>query len=112
MDFSSAPITFTLIGINVIISLIGFSNDNLLDKMLMWPYRMKRDNQYYRFITSGFIHADFVRLLFNMVSFYFFGTAIEYYFAQYGLGGNLSYLLLYFLGLIISDIPSYLKNQD
>ncbi len=112
MDFSSAPITFSLIAINVIISLIGFSNADFLDKTIMWPYQVKREKQYFRFITSGFIHADFIHLLFNMVSFYFFGTAIEYYFAEYGLGGNISYLLLYFIGLIVSDIPSYIKHQD
>lgn len=112
MDFSSAPVTFSLIAINVIISLIGFSNAAFVDKAIMWPYRIKREKQFYRFITSGFIHADFIHLLFNMVSFYFFGRAIEYYFSQYGLGGNISYLLLYFLGVIIADIPSYLKNQD
>jgi len=112
MDFSSAPITFSLIAINVIISLIGFSNADFLDKTIMWPYKVKREKQYFRFITSGFIHADFIHLLFNMVSFYFFGTAIEFYFAEYGLGGNISYLLLYFIGLVVSDIPSYIKHQD
>jgi len=112
MNFSAAPITFILIAINVIVSLIGFSNADVTDKTIMWPYGIKREKQYYRFITSGFIHADFIHLLFNMFSFYYFGSAIEFYFAQYGLGGNISYLLLYFLGLIIADIPSYLKHQD
>lgn len=112
MDFTSAPITFTLIALNVIISLIGFSNEEFLDKTMMWPYKIKRQKQYYRFLSSGFIHADFIHLIFNMFSFYFFGRAIEYYFAAYGLGGNIAYLLLYFLALIIADIPSYLKHQD
>ncbi len=112
MNFAGAPITFLLIAINVIASLIGFSNADFIDKTIMWPYRIKRKKQYYRFITSGFIHADFIHLIFNMFSFYFFGSAIEYYFAQYGLGGTASYLLLYFLALIISDIPSYLKHQN
>ena len=112
MDFTSAPITFSLIALNVIVSLIGFSNAEFLDKTMLWPYKIKRQKQYYRFITSGFIHADFIHLLFNMFSFYFFGSAIEYYFADYGLGGNVAYLLLYFLALVIADIPSYLKHQD
>jgi membrane associated rhomboid family serine protease len=112
MNFSAAPITFILIAINVIVSLIGFSNADVIDRTIMWPYLIKREKQYYRFITSGFIHADFIHLLFNMFSFYYFGSAIEFYFAQYGLGGNVSYLLLYFLALIIADIPSYLKHQD
>lgn len=112
MNFSSAPITFSLIAINVIISLIGFSNAVFLEKAMMWPYRIKREKQYYRFITSGFIHADWVHLFFNMFSFFYFGGAIENYFAEYGLGGNVSYILLYFVGMVIADLPSYLKNQD
>ena len=112
MNFSSAPITFILIAINVVISFIGFSNENLINRFILWPYQMKRSNQYYRFVTSGFIHADWMHLIFNMFSFYFFGSAIEVYFSQYGLGGNLSYLVLYFLSLVVSDLPSYFKNQD
>ncbi len=112
MNFSSAPITFILIAINVVISFIGFSNENLINRFILWPYQMKRSNQFYRFVTSGFIHADWMHLIFNMFSFYFFGSAIEVYFSQYGLGGNLSYLVLYFLSLVVSDLPSYFKNQD
>ena len=112
MNFGSSPITFSLIAVNVIFSLIGFSNHAFIDKTTMWPYLIKRNKQYYRFITSGFIHADWLHLGFNMFSFYFFGKAIEYYFSQYGLGGNISYLALYFFGLIIADIPSYIKHQD
>ena len=33
-------------------------------------------------------------------------------FTEYGLGGNIAYLVLYFLGLVVADIPSYIKNQD
>ena len=112
MDFTSYPITFSLMAANIIFSLIGFSNAAFIDKTIMWPYFIKKDKQYYRFISSAFIHADWMHLIFNMFSFYFFGKAIEYYFSQYGLGGNISYLALYFLSMIIADIPSYIKHQD
>lgn len=111
MNFSS-PITLALIVINVIVSIMAFNNQDVLSKTIMWPYGVKRYNQYYRFITSGFIHADWMHLIFNMFTFYFFGRNVELYFSHYGLGGNISYLALYFLGLIISDIPTYLKYRD
>ena len=112
MDLSGIPITIGLIAANVIFSLIGFSNKELVDKTIMWPYRVHRENQFYRMITSGFLHADTIHLFFNMFTLFFFGSAIEYYFAVYGLGGHIAYLLLYFLGLIASDLPSYLKHKD
>lgn len=112
MNFADSPITLALIVANVIFSLIGFSNGDMVDKTIMWPYRVKRENQYLRFITSGFLHADMAHLFFNMFTLFFFGRALEHYFAYYGLGGNISYITLYFLGLIISDIPSYIKHKD
>ncbi|MEO6719848.1 MAG: rhomboid family intramembrane serine protease [Ferruginibacter sp.] len=112
MDFLSYPITFGLIAANIIFSLIGFSNAAFVDKTIMWPYFIKKDKQYFRFITSAFIHADFLHLFFNMFSFYFFGRVIEDKFSEFGLGGNMAYLALYFLSAVIADIPSYIKHRD
>lgn len=112
MNFSDYPITIALIATNVIFSLIGFSNAAMVDKTIMWPYRVARENQYLRFITSGFLHADWMHLIFNMFTLFFFGRNLELYFTYYGLGGNITYLLLYFLALIVSDIPSYIKHKD
>lgn len=109
MDF---PITLGLIAANVILSLIAFSNQDFYAKSLMWPYGVKRYNQFYRFISSGFIHADWMHLIFNMLTLFFFGRNVEMFFNGYGLGGNISYLLLYFTGLIISDLPTYFKQKD
>jgi len=112
MNFQDYPLTIGLIVANVIFSLLGFSNGALVDKTIMWPYRVARENQYIRFITSGFLHADYIHLFFNMFTLFFFGRNLEIYFSMYGLGGHVSYLSLYFLGLIISDIPSYIKHKD
>lgn len=112
MNFSDYPVTLLLIAINVVFSVIGFSNQQLVSKTIMWPYYVKREKQYYRMITSGFLHADWMHLFFNMFTLYFFGRNIELIFSNYGLGGKASYLLLYFLALIISDLPSYFKHQN
>jgi membrane associated rhomboid family serine protease len=112
MEIQDYPVTIGLIIANVIFSLIGFSNAAMVDKTIMWPYRVARENQYIRFITSGFLHADFIHLFFNMFTLFFFGRMLEFYFNGYELGGKAAYLALYFLGLIVSDIPSYLKHKD
>ena len=112
MDFSLYPVTILLIAANVIFSVIGFSNQEMMNKTIMWPYRVEREKQYYRFITSGFLHADWMHLFFNMFTLYFFGRNIELLFIRGGLGGEITYLALYFLGLIISDLPSYFKHKD
>jgi membrane associated rhomboid family serine protease len=47
-----------------------------------------------------------------MFVLYSFGRVVEIIFNVYGLGGNIAYIALYVLGLIASDIPSYVKHRD
>jgi membrane associated rhomboid family serine protease len=112
MDFSQYPITMLLIAANVIFSFIGFSNQSLLSKTIGWPYYEKREKQYYRFITSGFLHADWMHLIFNMFTLFFFGRNLELIFNAANLGGDVAYLALYFLGLVIANLPSYVKHNN
>jgi membrane associated rhomboid family serine protease len=107
------PVTYIPIGVTVLISFAAYSNNNLMRQFMMNPYTINNRKQYYRFITSGFIHADHVHLFFNMFSLYFFGTTIEYIFGLvFGPAGTIYFLALYFLGIIVSDIPSYMKHRN
>jgi len=63
-------ITLIITIITVAISILAMYNEPLMDIMIFNPYTVQRKNQWYRFISSGFIHADFMHLAFNMFSFY------------------------------------------
>ena len=112
MNEFNYPITIGLIAANVIYSLIALNNQDIFSKSLMWPYGVKRYNQFYRFLSSGFIHADYTHLFVNMLTLFFFGRGLEVYFTAYGLGGNIAYIALYFLALIAADLPTYFKQKD
>jgi membrane associated rhomboid family serine protease len=101
--------TVTLIIITVIISLIAFSNQNVMNRLIFWPPAMKKA-QYDRFITHGFVHADGTHLLFNMITLFFFGSVIESFYRQYLY--DLGFVLFYMGGLIAAIIPSYLKHKN
>ena len=91
----------------------AFNNPSLKGKLIFNPYTILRNKEYYRFLTSGFIHADFIHLLFNMFVLYMFGEYIENTFhAIYGTIGLVLYALLFLMGIVISDIPSFLKYKD
>jgi len=105
-------ITLILVIITSGISYYAFSNYSLMDKLILNPYKVSKRREYYRFVTSGFVHADFGHLIFNMLSLWFVGEGIEQLFAAlFGASGPLYYLFLYLVGIIVSDIPSYLKNR-
>lgn len=96
-----------IIAINVLVSIAAWRNHGLMDKLIFWPYEMRsKPVEFYRFITSGFIHADTMHLLFNMFTLYFFGNLIERI-----LGGP-QYLLFYVLALMLSSVSTYIKYKD
>ena len=101
--------TLIIIVITAIISFIAFSNRTVMNRLIMWPPAMQR-GQYDRFITYGFVHADSTHLLFNMVTLFFFGRAIENFYRPYV--GGLGFVLFYLAALVVSMLPSYLKHKD
>lgn len=107
-------VTVILIIITVGISLYAWKNHDLMQNWIFHPYSVARDNSWHRFLTSGFLHADYTHLFFNMFTLYFFGNAVERTFgAIFGdVTGILIYMLIYLGGIIVSDIPTFLKHRD
>ena len=105
-------ITTIIIILTAIISVLAFNSSGLMESLIFWPPAISMRHQYYRFITCGFIHADFMHLAFNMFTLYFFGKALEnYYMGILGLQ-HYYYTILYLTALIAANIPSYLKRRD
>lgn len=104
-------LTTIIIGITAITSILAFNRYEMLDRWMFMPYRIKNRGQWDRFLLSGFIHKDYIHLLFNMFTFYFFGGVVEM-FLRYSFGvitGGVLFVSFYLLGIIISDIPTYNK---
>jgi membrane associated rhomboid family serine protease len=107
-------VTIILIVLTVAISYYAMQNADLTHRYIFHPYSVQGNNEWYRFVTSGFLHADFTHLFFNMLALYFFGRVVEYVFmATFGdVVGIILYLFIYIGGIIVSDIPTYLKHRD
>jgi len=106
-------ITLIIIITTVVVSLIAFNKSEVMDNLIFYPPAVTERNQYYRFITSGFIHADVAHLAFNMISFFLFSNAlVEPAFIQFfGDYGRAMLLLMYVLALIVCLLPTYWKNK-
>ena len=112
MEFS---ITLIIVVITALVSIGGFNNQKIIDDLIFYPPAITRRREYYRFITHGLIHADFIHLIFNMLALYSFGTHVEKAFSHhclFGEMGKLYYVILYIGGLIIASVPDYIKHRD
>jgi membrane associated rhomboid family serine protease len=99
--------TLIIIAITVIVSISCFNNKEMYFKSVFSPYIISQRNEWYRFITHMFIHADYNHLFFNMFTAYFFIP-----FANNLIGSDIIFLAFYLSAGVISSIPDYLKNRD
>lgn len=103
---SQISVTMVITAFVSIISIYAFSKPSIYQKLIMNPFIVGRMKQYYRMLTSGFIHADWAHLLFNMFAFYSFGIVIERMLDGWHLA------LLFLFGIVISIIPTYYKFKE
>ena len=105
--------TFIIIGFTALISFMAFKNQELKFRLLFYPHRMREEKEWYRYFSSGLIHADFQHLLFNMFTLFFFGQNVEQYLHIFG--GDFpetKFWILYFGSMLMSGMFSYYKHQD
>lgn len=102
--------TLGIIVVTGLVSWLAFNNEKLLQRLLLWPPAVTRGREYHRFVTYGFVHGDFMHLLFNMITLYFFGGYMEYFYAERL--GMFGFLGFYVSALAASALPSYLRHRN
>jgi membrane associated rhomboid family serine protease len=107
-------ITIIIIIITVLVSISALSSDKIYNDLIFYPPAVTDQRQWYRFFSSGFIHADWMHLIFNMYAFYMFGGAVETFFSNslFQEKGKLFYMLMYISALGFSLLPTYLKHKN
>lgn len=107
-------LTLIIVILTSLISYNCFQDRGRFASLLHSPYQEKKSNQYYRWLTSGFLHGSMGHLLINMYVLFMFGELIERNFlAIFGeVMGRLNFLLLYLLTVIFANIPTFLLHKN
>jgi membrane associated rhomboid family serine protease len=103
-------LTIAIIAITCLVSWVAFKDGKLMQRLLLWPPAVQKKHEYWRLLSYGLVHADFQHLLFNMITLFFFGRALEGFFARYL--GSFGFLWFYLGGLLVSILPTYIKNRN
>jgi membrane associated rhomboid family serine protease len=105
-DFAQAPAAYAILGLFVVVSMIGLNGSpQLIERNLLWPFRVVRKHEYGPIISSGFIHADGMHLLMNGITMFAFGPALE------ATVGTVRFVVLYFLALVLSSLGTVWKHR-
>lgn len=108
------PLTSGIIGLCVLLALValvqgaGFSGTQTaqiaIDFGLFGPF--VADGQWYRIITSAFVHAGLIHLLFNMIVLWWLGGALERY------AGSLRTGTIYFSSVVWGSAGALLLHSE
>ena len=107
-------ITVIIVVLTGLISYSAFNRDRLFFNLSHWPAREFQYKEYYRLVTSGFVHGDWIHLLVNMFVLYSFGELIEYHFKMY-FGptlGAVYFVAVYLLTIISASLPSFIGKRN
>jgi membrane associated rhomboid family serine protease len=109
---TETPVASIIFLITIVTSLYAFSNPEIYGKFMLHPYSVSRGERLYSIITSGLIHKDWMHLIVNMFSYYFFAFQLEKIFAANSPWGHVQFGVLYVVSIILSDISSIVKHKE
>lgn len=84
----------------------GFNVESLVKLGALYPPFVTEFGEYYRLITTAFLHGSILHALFNMIALFYLGGHLE------RLIGNLRYSLLYLLSALGSSIAVVLLKPN
>ncbi|HCR40930.1 MAG TPA: hypothetical protein DIW41_08515 [Lachnospiraceae bacterium] len=106
-----SPVNTILIGLNALAfllmqytNLFGGTKEMMAKGALSWVF-IKENKEYYRILTSMFMHSDWRHLLNNMLVLFFVGDNLE------RAAGKARYLIIYFGTGVIAGISSVSYNM-
>ncbi|MGA3158033.1 MAG: rhomboid family intramembrane serine protease [Steroidobacteraceae bacterium] len=107
MDTSLEIGSWLILVLTLMVSLLAlYVAPALIGQTMLRPYWLVRKSEYWRLLTSGFVHASFGHLALNMISFCFFAFALERRI------GTLDFLALYLVGMLLANLGTYFKHRN
>jgi len=105
-------ITIFIIILTALISILGWQNRELFDKLKLNPYMVFHKKEYFRILGHALLHADWMHLVFNMFTLFVFGSMVEEKLKIYFNHELVLYILLYSIGATIAALPSIIKHKN
>jgi len=93
-------ILILFIAITAIISFIAFNNPAITEKYKFSVGAILHKKEYIRLLSSGFLHADLMHLVFNMLTLYFFAPIVIQGF------GNVGFIIVYLGAILLGNFLS------
>ena len=99
-----STVLLIVIAVTALISFIAFNNTSIFERYKFNVGAIQRGD-YIRLLSAGFLHADLMHLLFNMLTLYFFGPIVIDAF------GEIAFLTIYLGSILLGNLFSLFIYQ-
>lgn len=105
METGASFSTLILLAI-ISISFYGlYVNPTIIQKFALNPYKIYRKQNLATLLTSGFVHANLMHLIFNVITLYFFGPSLE------NMIGSINWIIVYFISLLSGNLATIVRYR-
>lgn len=94
-------VTYVLIAVCVLMFVAQKAVPGVYEQFVLWPRGIAVYDEYYRLLTSAFLHADLMHIVFNMWALYVTGPALEQWL------GRSRFIGLYFISALGGSVLVY-----
>ena len=91
--------------------LLGF-NPNVINTLFAKDNLAIADGEWYRLITSVFLHGSFIHLVLNMYSLYVISPQVMDIYQHYGKNDNLSFFLIFMISGVLGSLASFFLTAN
>jgi len=106
-------VNLIVLSITVLISIIAFNRKDVFYALSFSAYAVAHRRQWYRVLSYGFIHANWVHLLVNMFVLWMFGGLLEKtYVYLFATKGYFMFLLLYLSSIVVATMGDLKQYKD
>jgi len=101
-----APASLVILILTIGASALAFRSGSIADRLLLFPWKILRENQYERILAYGFIHADLMHLLFNLIALYSVSMYVE------AVAGTTRFLIIYLGSMVFAALPPVFRHRN
>ena len=99
-------VEFIIIAVTAVISLIGFANNDFFNNYSFRVFEIIKGKEFYRLVSSGFLHGSVMHLFFNMLVLYLFSDALI------AIVGVPHYFMIYAISLIFGNLLALFIHRN
>jgi len=106
-EITLAPITLTIVIATCAVTIVSFKNFGIYNRLLLnIDAVLGKRGEWWRMLTCGLVHTDYMHLAFNMFSLFMVGIWFEHIIASWRFG------MVYALGVLAGSFASIIMHRN